>query len=416
MDTNSATLKELLLATKDGDWGKDIPQQGFIPYRVIRGADFPNARLGDTTSIPLCYLDEKTVSRRTLIPNDIIIETAGGNRDRPTGRTLFVTERLLSSLDLPATCASFCRFLRVNPAKAEANYVFWYLQHLYQMGKMWEHQVQHTGVARFQYTKFAQSVEIPLPDLAEQRRIASTLSALDEKIELNLHMNATLQAITQATFKRWFVDLQFPGFDGELVDGLPKGWRGGTLSDVIEVKGGTTPSTKESEYWDGEFYWATPKDLSNLHSPVLLDTERKITEKGVKQISSGVLPEGTLLLSSRAPIGYLAIAQMPVSINQGFIAIQGKSVSNLFMLFWLKQNMESIESRAGGSTFQEINKANFREIGIVIPDKVTLKQFDNFVAPVFDKLVVTEKQNLALTNLRDSLLPKLISGKIRVAE
>lgn len=194
-------------------------------------------------------------------------------------------------------------------------------------------------------------VEIYAPDFAHQRRIAAVLSALDDKIELNLQMNATLEAISQAIFKRWFIDFQFPGFDAELMNNLPNGWRIGKLDDIVHVSGGTTPSTKESKFWEGEFHWATPKDLSNLQSHVLLSTERRITEEGVKQIGSGVLPKGTLLLSSRAPIGYMAISQVPVSINQGFIAVQGKSVSNIFMLFWLKQNMESVKSQANGSTF-----------------------------------------------------------------
>src|SRR5690606_4690672 len=112
--------------------------------------------------------------------------------------------------------------------------------------------------------------------------------------------------------------------------------------------------------------------LSNIQAPVLIDTERKITELGVKQISSGTMPEGTLLLSSSAPIGYLAISQVPISINQGYIAIQGKSVSNLFMLFWLKQNMDAVKSKANGSTFQEVSKTNFKLIDVVAPEQAVL--------------------------------------------
>jgi type I restriction enzyme S subunit len=254
------------------------------------------------------------------------------------------------------------------------------------------------------------------PPIEEQRRIAEMLSSLDEKIELNLQMNVTLEKIVQAIFKKWFVDFQFPDFDGELVDGLPKGWRTARLGEVVEVKGGTTPSTKEAKFWDGENFWATPKDLSNLQFPVLLNTERKITNEGVKQIGSGILPKGTLLLSSRAPIGYLAIAQIPVSINQGFIAIQGLSVSNLFMLYWLKMNMDMVKSRANGSTFQEISKGSFREIEIAIPEQKILKLFDETNEPIFERIVSSEIENQTLTQIRDGLLPKLMSGKIRVAE
>ncbi len=270
-----------------------------------------------------------------------------------------------------------------------------------------------TGQTELNREKLRQ-LEITIPDFSTQIQIAQILTSLDDKIELNLQMNQTLETMAQALFKEWFVNFNFPNFDGELENDLPKGWRMGKLGEMIDVKGGTTPSTTKEEYWNGEFYWTTPKDLSNIQAPVLIDTERKITELGVKQISSGVMPKGTLLLSSRAPIGYIAISQVPISINQGYIAIQGKLVSNLFMLFWLKQNMDAVKSKANGSTFQEISKSNFREIETIIPSNEILKQFDEMANPVFEKIVENVFQIQALTQTRDTLLPKLMNGKIEI--
>src|SRR2546426_9705144 len=181
----AAALRDLLTTTKDGDWGKDSPAEGLVPYRVIRGTDFPGVRLGDTSSVPIRYLSESTVHRRTLAADDILLETAGGSPDRPTGRSVLIKQQLLASLDLPVTCASFARFLRIDQSKVEPQYVYWFLQYLYASGQMEEHQVQHTGVARFQYTKFAENQEIPLPHRDEQRAIAHILGTLDDKIELN---------------------------------------------------------------------------------------------------------------------------------------------------------------------------------------------------------------------------------------
>ncbi len=405
MGDERALLRDLLITTKDGDWGKDVPDEGLVPYRVIRGADFPEVRVGDISTIPLRYLDATTVERRTLQPDDILIETAGGNRDRSTGRTLLITKRLLDSLDYLATCASFSRFLRVDPTKADPNYVFWYLQFLYEKGEMWEHQVQHTGVARFQYTKFAESVHIALPSLPEQRAIAAILGTLDDKIELNRRMNRTLEGMAQALFKQWFVD------------GAEAGWEEKPVGELATIVGGTTPSTKEPAFWeDGTYHWATPKDLSALQTPVLLDTERKITEAGLAQIGSGLLPAGTVLLSSRAPIGYLAIAEIPVAINQGFIAMLPTGrVSNLFLLLWAEYAHAEIVSRANGSTFLEISKSNFRPIPVIVPDEATSQKFDNIVQPLYRRIVENEKQSRTLAALRDALLPKLISGEVRVA-
>jgi len=272
--------------------------------------------------------------------------------------------------------------------------------------------VRHTSPTRIQEYTF------DLPSLREQRRIADILSTLDDKIELNRQTNATLEAISQAIFKEWFIDFNFPGATGEMQDSelgdIPVGWRIGTLGEIVDVKGGTTPSTKEEAYWDGEYHWATPRDLSGLQSSILLTTERTITAEGVNKISSGILPKGTLLLSSRAPIGYLAITEIPVSINQGFIAITALETSNLFMLYWLKSNMDNVISRANGSTFLEISKTNFREIQMAIPNRSVVNAFDDLVAPLFERITMHEHESETLKQIRDSLLPQLMRGGIKV--
>ncbi|MDD3567475.1 MAG: restriction endonuclease subunit S [Bacteroidales bacterium] len=279
--------------------------------------------------------------------------------------------------------------------------------------------------------------------IEEQTAIASILSSLDQKIELNNAINRNLEALAQALFKQWFVEFEFPvdqngnfspltgemsegqrGYKssgGEMVESelgmIPKGWRVGKLGDILTVKGGTTPSTKEPKYWEGNLHWTSPRDLSTLEFPVLLNTDKKITEEGLKQISSGLLPKGTLLLSSRAPIGYLAITEIETAINQGYIAINCKQpYSNLFMLYWLRQYMESVIARANGSTFLEISKSNFKEIDVIIPSETIHNQFIEVVNQLFKQLVLFQRENNKLSSLRDTLLPKLISGELEVKD
>jgi len=151
--------------------------------------------------------------------------------------------------------------------------------------------------------------------------------------------------------------------------------------------------------------------------PALLDTGRSITEAGLAQVSSGLLPRGTVLLSSRAPIGYLAIAEIPVAINQGFIAMKPEAeVSNLFLLFWASTFHEDIVSRANGSTFLEISKANFRPIPTVAPVSTVTAAFDCLVRPLYERIVECERESRVLAAIRDSLLPKLISGELRLKD
>ena len=271
------------------------------------------------------------------------------------------------------------------------------------------------------------------PPFLEQVAIANLLDALDDKIELNRRMNETLDATARAIFKDWFVDFGptrakqggnatyiateisslFPDrLDDE---GKPEGWLASTIGQEVDVVGGSTPSTKELKFWGGNIGWATPKDLSSLSTPVLLSTERLITEEGLSQIGSGMLPVGTVLLSSRAPIGYIAIAQIPTAVNQGFIAmICRKRLSNVFVWLWTQANMDTVLQNANGSTFQEISKANFRPIALTVAPPEILQTFDAIVRPIFDRIVSNEKESLTLAATREFLLPKLLSGEVRV--
>lgn len=264
-------------------------------------------------------------------------------------------------------------------------------------------------------------VEVTLPPLREQRAIAHILGTIDEKIELNRRMSETLEAMVCSLFKSLFVD-----FDGVSKEDLqktefgliPKGWKVSNVGREVNVVGGSTPSTKDDRYWScGTYNWATPKDLSPLEFPVLLNTDRKITQAGIEKITSGLLPTGTLLLSSRAPIGYLAIAEIPTAINQGFIAMKcDGALSNLFMLHWCRENMDAIIGNANGSTFLEISKSNFRPLPIIVPDKEELHKFEQRAIPLHQRIVENERQSQALTQLRDTLLPKLISGEVRIKD
>jgi type I restriction enzyme S subunit len=282
-------------------------------------------------------------------------------------------------------------------------------------------------------------LQIRVPPLREQRAIAAVLGVLDDKIALNSRMSATLEAMARALFQSWFMDfdpvrakldgrlpagldeateaLFTPEFQASELGRIPKGWTVEPIGDVVNCVGGGTPSTAEPKYWDqGIHCWATPKDFSSLQAPILLGTDRKLTEAGVAKISSGLLPVGTLLLSSRAPVGYLAISAIPIAINQGFIALMcNERASNIFMLNWCQSNMAEIESRSTGTTFAEISKRNFRPIPMVLPPKDLIGAFTAKVQPLYSQIAANLQQSRTLATLRDTLLPKLLSGEVRVA-
>lgn len=279
-----------------------------------------------------------------------------------------------------------------------------------------------------------------LPSLDVQEEVAATLSALEDRLDALRRTNWTLEAIAQALFTSWFVrfDPVRVKADGREPDGIdhetatlfpdsfkdselgliPSGWTVTEVGSVVTVVGGSTPSTKEPSFWDPAlFHWATPKDLSNLTSPVLLSTERKVSAEGLQKISSGLLPEGTLLMSSRAPIGYLALTRVPTAINQGFIAMPpGGVLPPEYLLFWAQLNLETIKQRANGSTFMEISKAAFRPIKVVVPASEIVTRFIEVTRPLLDRISANVAYSHSLEQLRNELLPRLISGQLRIHE
>jgi type I restriction enzyme S subunit len=294
--------------------------------------------------------------------------------------------------------------------------------------------ILHTAPSRIESFRFR------LPGLEEQGAIADILSILTEKIELNRQMSITLEAMARAMFKSWFVDFEpvaakaagrqliglgarsaelFPsGFQDSAVGSIPRRWTVSRIGDEVRVVGGSTPKTTEPRFWEGgNIHWATPKDLSILTDSVLLDTERSITREGLGQISSGLLPAGTVLLSSRAPIGYLAISEMPTAVNQGFVAMVCKGrLPNYYVLQWAREAMDEIISRAGGTTFAEVSRASFRPIRVLVPDQPVLRAYVEVVRPLYEKIVSNVQESRALSTVRDALLPKLLSGEVRVCE
>lgn len=244
---------------------------------------------------------------------------------------------------------------------------------------------------------------IYIPPLAEQKAIAAVLGSLDDKIDLLHRQNATLERMAETLFRQWFIEE------------AQEDWDETTIGNIVEIKGGSTPSTKQPELWNGDIYWTSPRDIANLNSIFLFSTERTISEKGLAKISSGLLPKGTLLLSSRAPIGYLAITEIELAINQGYIAIlHNNNIPNYYMFLWCKCNMETIKAAGNGSVFQEISKSVFRSLPFRLPPLDLMKKFQQIIEPLFQKIRLNQQQIQTLEKLRDTLLPKLMSGEVRV--
>ena len=250
-----------------------------------------------------------------------------------------------------------------------------------------------------------EELELSVPDLDEQRRIGDFLARIDEKIALNDRINDNLEQQAHSYFQELFVDNASPE------------WTTGTISDLGTVVGGSTPSKAKPEYYtESGIAWITPKDLSINKSKFISHGENDITELGLKNSSAAIMPEGTVLFSSRAPIGYIAIAAGEVTTNQGFKSVVPKpEIGTPFVYFFLKNTLPVIEGMASGSTFKEVSGSTMKNVPAVIPDAEILAKFSDFCAPIFAQQRTLEEQNQSLAKLRDSLLPKLMSGEIDVS-
>ena len=287
---------------------------------------------------------------------------------------------------------------------------------------------------------YIKSVTVPVPDLKEQRRVADVLGALDDKIKLNRQMNRTLEAMARAIFKAWFVDFEpvkakaagatsFRGMPQEVFDQLParlteselgpvpEGWDVAPLSSLIELIGGGTPKRKSPEYWGGAIPWFSVRDAPYERDVWVIDTEEKITQLGVDNSSAKVMPEGTTIVSARGTVGRLALTAVPMAMNQSCYGVRGQdSIGDFFVYFTLHDAVADLQQRTHGSVFDTITRKTFDGLTRVRPDTKSLKAFEEVVAPFVLRIRSNLCENQILASIRDTLLPKLISGEIRMPE
>ena len=285
----------------------------------------------------------------------------------------------------------------------DKHYLYWFLRtHEYQRtiaGTSSGSTVHHTSPDRIC------SIEIDLPDISIQKAIASVLDGIESKINNNEQINDNLEQQAAAMFREMFISQADPS------------WVEGTISDLGTVVGGSTPSKAKSEYYtEHGIAWITPKDLSVDKSKFISHGADDITELGLQNSSASIMPKGTVLFSSRAPIGYMAIADGDVTTNQGFKSVVPHAhVGTAFVYYFLKNALPIIEGMASGSTFKEISGSAMRTVPAIIPDEATLCKFSSFCDPLFRQQRTLENQNRELASIRDTMLPKLMSGEIDIS-
>lgn len=281
-------------------------------------------------------------------------------------------------------------------------------------------------------------VAVLVPDLMTQRSIASFFATLDDRIALLRETNATLEAIAQALFKSWFVDFDpvhakargeqpealpdslaalFPdSFEESPLGLVPKGWRALSFTETIDVIGGGTPKTSIAEYWNGDVPWFSVVDAPATTDVFVIDTEKHITSQGLNNSSTKLLPEGTTIISARGTVGRLALAGQEMAMNQSCYGLCGKAGDAYFTYFSTYRLIETLKQRTHGSVFDTITRDTLAGVSVVYPPVELVGAFEQTLAPVMGRIKKNLKQAQTLATLRDTLLPRLISGQLRLPE
>lgn len=372
----------------------------------------PSKKRDDYWGGTIPWISAKTLKTENIDTSDLFITEEGlkaGSKIAPKGSILLLTRGsgLFNGIPIARVekDVAFNQDIKCldSYGEVENEFIFYWLlsQKDYLMAKVG---VTGIGAGKFDLD-FLQKLMIPIPSERERKSIVGFANSISEKIRCNAKVNDNLEQQAATYFQELFINNANPV------------WQISTISDLGTVVGGSTPSKTKPEYYTNNgIAWITPKDLSINKSKFISHGENDITELGLKNSSATVMPKGTVLFSSRAPIGYIAIASNEVTTNQGFKSVIPYSeIGTAFVYFFLKRSLPVIESAASGSTFKEISGSAMKNIPAIIPDRNTLDQFNSFCAPIFAQQKILEEQNHSLAMLRDSLLPKLMSGAIDIA-
>jgi type I restriction enzyme S subunit len=318
-----------------------------------------------------------------------------------------------------------------EPEKAEVKFVEY-------MFRFMRSRIQHEASGSVQDNINIETLErlrFPLPPLPEQRAIAHVLGTLDDLIELNRETNDILEEMARALFKSWFVDFDpvraklegrppagmdaataalFPDhFQDSELGQIPKGWTVGALSENIELLSGGTPKTSEPLYWNGDIPWYSVKDAPSETDVWVVDTEKKVTSLGITNSAAKILPERTTIISARGTVGKLALTGCPMAMNQSCYGVRGASgYGDFFTYYALKEAVEELQQNAHGSVFDTITRETFTSLRVASPSPSIVRAFDGVVEPLLETIQANVRESRDLATLRDTLLPKLLSGEI----
>jgi type I restriction enzyme S subunit len=274
-----------------------------------------------------------------------------------------------------------------------------------------------------------EKIDVIVPPLPEQKEIAAVLSSLDDKIELLRAQNKTLEGMAETLFKQWFMKFDFPDAQGrpyrssggKMVESelgeIPAGWRVDSFASTVDILGGGTPKTDRDEYWNGGIPWFSVVDSPSETDVFVLKTEKTISEEGVKNSAAQILPEGTTIITARGTVGKLAVMGIPMAINQSCYGLRAKNGDFPYFTYYMTNKLlQELKQSVHGSVFDTITKETLNGIYTEAPSLTVQEAFEKTVAPVMNRMRANLQEVSSLGKIRDSILPKLMKGALRVKQ
>lgn len=431
-------FRDILDFAIGGGWGKEFVDAELRQVAVIRGTDFADVRFGRTKRVPLRYESDKRLTRRVIQPGDILLEVSGGSptSGQTTGRSLLVTAELLAEFPVPAIPASFCRLVRVRSDLIDPAYAYYQLQDMYLSGRAGEYENQSTGISNFQFEYFLDAELLRLPPLSEQRAIVEVLGALDDKIELNERMNVTMDEMARALFKSWFVDFDpvrakaegrqpshmdaataalFPdSFEEEALAPIPAGWHATEIANLTEINGWTLGKNDDLPIIDyieiSEVSMGTVARVQRYERGAEPSRARRRLRHGDTALSTVRPDRGAYFLTlnpartSVASTGFAVLT--PTTAPWSFVhaAMTQREVS------------ERLGHLADGAAYPAVRADVVGQTEVVWGGAEISERFHQLIGPQYELAARNREESRTLAELRDTLLPKLISGEVRIRE
>lgn len=391
----------------------------------------PNVLNDGFKSSGLAFISESQAEKLNNVSvqsKDILLNITGDS----VARSCMVDEHYL-----PARVNQHVAIIRPNPAKLDPYFLRFFMISRYQQELMLG--LAAAGATRNALTKgMIENFAVPCPPIEIQRQIGEVLRTIEERIAFLRQTNETLESIAAAIFKSWFVDFDpvkakaegrkpegmdtataalFPSeFEESEFGPIPKGWNVKSFIETVDVLGGGTPRTSVPAYWGGDIPWFSVVDTPNESDVFVVDTQKRITDEGLDHSTTRLLPAGTTIISARGTVGNLALAAVPMTMNQSCYGLDPKLAGTYFTYFITKGLVAELKRKAHGSVFDTITRETLASSTALIPTEGLLSAYEQTASPIMERIKNGVLQNRTLSNLRDSLLPKLISGQLRVPE